>query len=65
MARKLRISILYNEPVVGDAAARQYIAENGRLQVGTIAPPRGQAVQDMPMPLDLSEVGVMEEMEDI
>jgi D-alanine-D-alanine ligase len=66
MARKLRISILYNEPVVGDAAARQYIAENGLLQKGTIVTsPNGPAVQDMPKPLDLSEVGVMEEMEDI
>jgi D-alanine-D-alanine ligase len=66
MAKKLRISILYNEPVVGNEAARQYITANGSLQKGTIIDAhRAQAVQEMPSPVDLSEVGVMEEMEDI
>jgi D-alanine-D-alanine ligase len=66
MAKKLRISILYNEPVVGGDAVRQFIAENGSLQKGSIIDAtRAEAVQDMPSPVDLSEVGVMDEMEDI
>jgi hypothetical protein len=66
MAKKLRISILYNEPVGGDEVARQYISANGSLQKGTIIDvDHAQAVQEMPSPMDLSEVGVLEEMEDI
>lgn len=70
MAKKLRISILYNEPVGGGEAARQFISENGHLQKCTVAGSiidavHPQAVQDMPLPVDLSEVGVLEEMEDI
>ena len=34
MARKLRIAILYNEPIVGTEEGRKYISENGQLQEG-------------------------------
>ncbi|HTR99716.1 MAG TPA: ATP-grasp domain-containing protein [Bacteroidota bacterium] len=68
MARKTRIAILYNEPVVGTEAGRKYIGENGTLQDG---PPRRLQKNDRGRPLatqaliDLSEIGVMDEMEDI
>jgi D-alanine-D-alanine ligase len=66
MAKKLRISILYNEPIVGEDVARQYVTENGSLQKGSIIDPSHTlATQEIPSPIDLSEVGVMEEMEDI
>jgi D-alanine-D-alanine ligase len=66
MAKKLRISILYNEPVVGSDAARQFVAENGSLLDSSIIEgAQPLAVQDAPSPIDLSEVGVMEEMDDI
>ena len=66
MAKKLRISILYNEPVGGDEVARQYISASGSLLKDTIIDAHpSQAVQDMPSTVDLSEVGVLEEMEDI
>ncbi len=71
MAKKLRIAILFNEPVAGADAVRQYVTETGNLQKGAlgkdsiIAPTHPLAVQDMPSPIDLSEVGVVEEMEDI
>lgn len=71
MAKKLRISILFNEPVAGGEYARQFVAENGSLlkavspKDSIIVPDHTRAVQDMPSPVDLSEVGVVEEMEDI
>jgi D-alanine-D-alanine ligase len=66
MAKKLRISILYNEPIIGQEAARQYVTENGSLQKGSIIDASHTlTTQDMPSPVDLSEVGVLEEMEDI
>ena len=65
MAKKLRISILYNEPLVGTEAGRKYISENGQLHDGpsprkSPAKPKQEAVA-----VDLSEVGVLEEMDDI
>ncbi len=46
--------------------ARQYISASGSLLKGTIIDVNhAQAVQEMPSPVDLSEVGVLEEMEDI
>jgi D-alanine-D-alanine ligase len=71
MARKLRISILFNEPVAGGELARQYVTENGNILKGNdrkdsiIESGHTHAVQDVPRPIDLSEVGVVEEMEDI
>lgn len=66
MARKLRVAILYNEPVVGTDHLRKYISENGKLQDG---PPPLRKSAKAPVivqpSIDLSEMGVMEEMEDI
>lgn len=67
MARKLRIAILYNEPLVGTEASRKYISENGELQEGPLprkASPRSK-VTDWPQSVDMSEIGVVEEMDDI
>lgn len=66
MARKLRIAILYNEPVGDAAAGRKYITENGQLREGpaVIRKAPGKTPPLLPS-VDLSEVGVMEEMEDI
>jgi D-alanine-D-alanine ligase len=69
MAKKTKIAVLYNEPVVGTEAGRKYIGENGQLQEGPLPrrvtkPGQGkpQATQAL---IDLSEIGVVEEMEDI
>jgi D-alanine-D-alanine ligase len=70
MGKKLRISILYNQPVTGEPEQRKYISENGQLKEGPplrkgeklSAAKKGFTVQEM---IDLSEVGVLEEMEDI
>jgi D-alanine-D-alanine ligase len=70
MAKKLRITILYNEPVSSNQAGRTYIAENGQLKDG---PPvvkstdrKSRKTLEKAVPtVDLSEVGVLGEMEDI
>jgi D-alanine-D-alanine ligase len=70
MGKKLRISILYNQPVTGEPEQRKYISESGQLKEGPplrkgakLAPAKKDlSVQEM---IDLSEVGVLEEMEDI
>jgi D-alanine-D-alanine ligase len=71
MGKKLRISILFNQPVTGGAEERQYVSENGVLKKGPaerkrapkpIAPRKPSPTQQM---IDLSEVGVLEEMMDI
>jgi D-alanine-D-alanine ligase len=66
MARKLRIAILYNEPIVGTEEGRKYISENGQLHDG---PPRvgseRRGKENGKAAVDLSEIGVVEEMDDI
>lgn len=67
MKRKTRIAILYNEPVVGTEAGRKYISENGQLQEGpavhSFDPMRKPS--SIPAGVDMSEIGVVEEMDDI
>ncbi len=70
MPKKLRISILYNQPVTGGHESRKYIAEDGRLEEGPFPQKGGllrTATKQTPVQhmIDLSEIGVMEEMEDI
>ena len=70
MGKKLRIAILYNQPVTDGQEKRKYISENGQLNEGpplrksskVSAQKKPTAFQEM---IDLSEVGVLEEMEDI
>jgi D-alanine-D-alanine ligase len=70
MGKKIRISILYNQPVTTEPEHRKYISESGQLKEGPpltkgsrLAPAKKDlTVQEM---IDLSEVGVLEEMEDI
>ncbi len=60
MSKKIHVCIVYNEPASGWGIKRQYVSENGILQIGgpgTI----GEPVEVV----DLSEVGVLGEMEDI
>ena len=69
MAKKTRIAVLYNEPAVGTDAGRKYITENGQLQEGpSLRPvpktPKGKILATQAL-IDLSEIGVVEEMEDI
>lgn len=69
MARKTRIAVLYNEPVIGTEAGRKYITENGQLQEGPslgLLPKssKGKTLATQAL-IDLSEIGVVEEMEDI
>jgi D-alanine-D-alanine ligase len=70
MAKKLRIAVLYNEPFTNKEDRRKYVSANGQLQEA----PRGhrstaervKARRNGQWPaVDLSEVGVLEEMEDI
>jgi D-alanine-D-alanine ligase len=65
MKRKMRIAILYNEPVVGTEAGRKYITENGKLQDGPSIPAADLKQSALPVGVDLSEIGVLDEMEDI
>lgn len=69
MPRKLRIAILYNEPLVGTDASRKYISENGQLQDGPPLSKTQKANSKVKVPVepqvDLSEIGVVEEMDDI
>jgi len=66
MGKKARISILYNEPANGADAGRQYISETGALRRAGGALSRGKEHAGAPREaVDLSEVGVLEEMEDI
>ena len=69
MPRKLRIAILYNEPLSGTDTGRQYITETGQLQDGPPPAPTPKANSKVKVAaepqVDLSELGVLEEMEDI
>lgn len=67
MKRKTRIAILYNEPIVGTDAGRKYISENGKLQEGPVANSLASTRKPVAIPagVDMSEIGVVEEMDDI
>ncbi len=64
MPRKTRVSILYNQPVTGDEQReRLAITESGTLANRAATQRRDKmSMQEM---IDLSEVGVVEEMDDI
>ncbi len=60
MRKKLTVAVIYNEPTVETETGRKFISEAGVLQEG------GKIVTTDPKMLtDLSEVGVLEEREDI
>src|SRR3990172_2286617 len=61
MTKKPHVCVVYNEPSSGWGIRRQYITENGTLQVGG----RGGKNTPQETMVDLSEVGVLAEMEDI
>jgi D-alanine-D-alanine ligase len=65
--RKLKVAILYNEPLVGAEAGRKYITEKGELKEGPPAQKRTRRtkVVEKPQMVDYSEVGVLQEMEDL
>jgi D-alanine-D-alanine ligase len=72
MPKKIRISLLYNEPLSGTESSRKYVSENGLIQEGP--PPRNgntkagkvsRQKKEEEAIVDLSELGVIEEMEDI
>ncbi|MFN0159418.1 MAG: ATP-grasp domain-containing protein [Bacteroidota bacterium] len=72
MAKKLRVAILYNQPVAGTEEERKYVAENGQLQTVSARNAKtdagagnGTAGHGQLPSVDLSEIGVIEEMEDI
>ncbi len=60
MRKKISVAVVYNEPVTTSEGKRKYISENGVLQEGN----KLSDVQADVM-VDLSEVGVLEEREDI
>lgn len=60
MRKKLTVAIIYNEPSVQTKSGRKYISEAGVLQEGSkLVDSDGEVL------VDLSEVGVLEEKEDI
>lgn len=68
-AGKIRISILYNEPLVGTEAGKRYIEENGAIKLHSgvnskVVSRKGKLLATQAL-IDLSEIGVVEEMEDI
>jgi D-alanine-D-alanine ligase len=64
MTKKIRIAILYNQPVTGDREQKaSYVNEKGKLQAGAqIRRGEKRTFQEL---IDLSEVGVVDEMDDI
>src|SRR5512133_2818575 len=69
MGRKLRIAILYNEPVTASREERQYVTETGQLKETRSPLRQAKAAErkqaEAPVLVDLSEVGVVEEVDDI
>ena len=71
MAKRLRIAILYNEPTSTRGEDRQFVTTGGHLDGSGVVRNNGgrggaqPQMVDKPLGLDLSEVGVLEEMEDI
>lgn len=65
MSRKLRIAILYNEPVSG--TDRKYVTESGKIQSGSNGRKmeKNGRTNGQQSRVDVSEYGVLEEMEDI
>lgn len=66
MARKTRIAILFNEPVTGVEEERKVVTETGKLQVADVKGRKGSSGANGNSEIvDVSEFGVLEEMEDI
>lgn len=61
MRKKLLVAIIYNEPTVQTKSGRKYISEAGVLQEGS----KLVNTSNVEVLTDLSEVGVLEEKEDI
>ena len=59
MRKKISVAVIYNEPVTDPKIRRKYVTEVGVLQEGRKAVPAAERLTDM------SEVGVLEEREDI
>lgn len=60
MKKRIRISVIFNEPTVQTADGRKFISENGKLEEGALDSAK---VKDGVY--DLSEIGVVEEKESI
>jgi len=60
MRKKIHIAIVYNEPISSPDNIQKYISEVGVLQEA-----RGTVAKVTPTSVDMSEVGVLEEKEDI
>lgn len=72
MPKKLRIAVLYNEPSIGTDAGRKFITESGQISEELPAKkgqknvrPKGSTILNTQETIDLSEIGVVEEMDDI
>ncbi len=59
MRKKLLVAIIYNEPTILTKSGRKYISEAGLLQEGS------KVAASPQVEVDLSEVGVLQEKEDI
>lgn len=60
MRKKLHVAVIFNEPAANLVNSRKFITENGTLQDGRKFLGSGQEMMS-----DLSEVGVLEEKEDV
>ncbi|HUN65705.1 MAG TPA: ATP-grasp domain-containing protein [Bacteroidota bacterium] len=60
MRKKITVAVIYNEPTVQTKAGRKFVSEAGILQEGSKL-----IINDAEVLTDLSEVGVLEEREDI
>jgi D-alanine-D-alanine ligase len=60
MRKKIHVAVIYNEPITQTEEERKYISENGTLQAGSKTEQTGEKQF-----IDLSEVGVLDEREDI
>ena len=66
-AKRLKVAILFNEPVIGTEAGRKYITEKGELKeaLPQCTPRVAGDTLGKEEGVDYSEIGVLEEMEDI
>lgn len=63
MAKKIHISVIFNEPTVDTASGRKFISEMGQLEVAVT---RSQVIMgNQPSAVDLSEIGVLEERQHV
>ncbi len=63
MKKRVHIAVVFNEPTIATSDGRKYISENGKLEASAS---RSSVIAALPKAaVDLSEVGVLEELENV